>query len=321
MFYYWGHGVINVSNARRGKNRFQKRSLVLSALSICGVLMLWLLMGCRTIREEPIPPRIPSTLLILDDLEAQERIMLVFAKAYPDKIGDVRFVDNDWTMLVNGERFFFANGRFLPEELRHQWQEFDPYDFYVYPWVGTARERQAALRNPVRSVGSAFLFDTLYFSPSKEASRDQQVHIVFLGVELLVNRHIEHLLDRVQNRVLAIAETDPLVREWMADLRGYGWYWRYIAGTNRRSLHSYGIAIDLLPTDLKGRQSYWQWDSGRRRGINLDNYYKPPGEVVSAFEFYGFLWGGNWSLIDTMHFEYRPEILLLNNFVIEHLNR
>jgi hypothetical protein len=40
-------------------------------------------------------------------------------------------------------------------------------------------------------------------------------------------------------------------------------------------------------------------------------------EVIKIFEEYGFIWGGNWALIDTMHFEYRPELLLLNGFNIK----
>ncbi len=36
---------------------------------------------------------------------------------------------------------------------------------------------------------------------------------------------------------------------------------------------------------------------------------KDPG--VAAFEDNGFVWGGKWPFFDTMHFEYRPEVLLL----------
>jgi hypothetical protein len=36
-----------------------------------------------------------------------------------------------------------------------------------------------------------------------------------------------------------------------------------------------------------------------------------PLPVVQAFERQGFVWGGKWLFFDTMHFEYRPEILLL----------
>jgi len=36
-----------------------------------------------------------------------------------------------------------------------------------------------------------------------------------------------------------------------------------------------------------------------------------PQTVVAAFERHGFVWGGKWLFFDTMHFEYRPEILIL----------
>jgi len=37
-----------------------------------------------------------------------------------------------------------------------------------------------------------------------------------------------------------------------------------------------------------------------------------PDEIVGIFEKYGFIWGGKWLFYDNMHFEYRPEILILS---------
>jgi hypothetical protein len=34
-----------------------------------------------------------------------------------------------------------------------------------------------------------------------------------------------------------------------------------------------------------------------------------PHEIVDIFERHGFIWGGKWYHYDTMHFEYRPELL------------
>jgi len=293
-------------------------------LFICGILAAWLILSCRSITvpyEEAVPVPIASTLTILDDPEAQHRIFLAFAQAHPSKISDVEFIDNDWTMLVNGTRFYFAQGRFLPEEQRDQWERFYPYDFYVYPWVGTTAERRAAFNNPVYSIGSSFLFDTLYFSPTEDDSWELQVMYSFLGVKMVIHSYIKPFLDNVSVQIRIAAQTDPSINEWIAELRTspptFGWNWRNIAGTNRRSNHSYGIAIDLLPRDLRGRLTYWQWS--RSDIIDFENYYLPPEAVIRAFEDHGFIWGGNWDLIDTMHFEYRPELLLLNGFVIEHL--
>ena len=37
---------------------------------------------------------------------------------------------------------------------------------------------------------------------------------------------------------------------------------------------------------------------------------KIPFEIVEIFERHGFIWGGKWYHYDTMHFEYRPELLI-----------
>ena len=258
---------------------------------------------------------IASTTLITDDLEAQREIMMAFAKGYPGKINSVEFIDNDWTMLVKGMRFFYANGRFLPEALREQWEDYAPYDFYAYPWLGTEKQRQAVYRFPVYSTGSSFLFDALYASPAEDDSWDLQVKYSFLGVKMLVHSDIEALLDNVSQQILDTAKTDPSINQWIGELQtsppSFGWNWREIVNTNRRSNHSYGTAVDLLPADLAGRRTYWQWHQNKKAESDV-TYYFPPAAVIQAFEDNGFIWGGNWDLIDTMHFEYRPEILILN---------
>ena len=78
---------------------------------------------------------------------------------------------------------------------------------------------------------------------------------------------------------------------------------RKISGTNRLSTHSFAIAIDLN----KEYSNYWLWD---KKGKNIVYKNKIPLEIVKIFEKYGFIWGGRWYHYDTMHFEYRPELLL-----------
>ena len=43
-----------------------------------------------------------------------------------------------------------------------------------------------------------------------------------------------------------------------------------------------------------------------------DKRWHPPKEVVKVFEKYGFIWGGKWHNYDTIHFEYRPELIIYN---------
>ncbi len=79
--------------------------------------------------------------------------------------------------------------------------------------------------------------------------------------------------------------------------------WRQVAGTNRLSAHSFGIALDI-----NVRQShYWRNHST----IGTPSYRnRIPFEIVELFERHGFIWGGKWIHFDTMHFEFRPELCL-----------
>jgi peptidoglycan LD-endopeptidase CwlK len=78
--------------------------------------------------------------------------------------------------------------------------------------------------------------------------------------------------------------------------------WRNISNTNRLSTHSFGIAIDINANE----SNYWQW---KKEKNNIKYKNKIPFEIVRIFEKYGFIWGGRWYHYDTMHFEYRPELL------------
>lgn len=79
---------------------------------------------------------------------------------------------------------------------------------------------------------------------------------------------------------------------------------RTIAGTNRVSAHGHGIAIDIAVK----QSDYWRWN---RPGPDGAYAYKNkiPMEIVRIFERNGFIWGGKWHHYDTMHFEYRPELV------------
>jgi hypothetical protein len=77
---------------------------------------------------------------------------------------------------------------------------------------------------------------------------------------------------------------------------------RNVADTGQPSPHGYGIAIDLNTAF----SDYWYWQ--RQHGLTYRN--RMPEQIVSIFEKHGFIWGGKWYHFDTMHFEYRPELLL-----------
>ncbi len=124
---------------------------------------------------------------------------------------------------------------------------------------------------------------------------NEQVHINFVGHVVQVHNKVAAPLSRVSKRLTELVAHDPSLRPYFARLGGT-FNVRTIAGTGRPSAHSYGIAIDL---DVRV-SDYWRW--GPRR-------HAMPQAIVDAFEAEGFIWGGRWYHFDTMHFEYRPELL------------
>jgi hypothetical protein len=77
---------------------------------------------------------------------------------------------------------------------------------------------------------------------------------------------------------------------------------RAVADTGAPSPHSYGIAIDLNTASA----DYWYWQP---HADPLPYRNRIPAAIVAIFEKHGFIWGGKWYHYDTMHFEFRPELL------------
>ncbi|MFC2092738.1 M15 family metallopeptidase [Bacteroidota bacterium] len=115
-------------------------------------------------------------------------------------------------------------------------------------------------------------------------------------------------VNNVDEKLQAVAnELDELSSDLQKYVKKLGgtFNWRVISGTNRLSMHSFGNAIDIN-VDYS---NYWKWEKPGRDGI-YQYKNKIPMEIVEIFEKHGFIWGGKWYHYDTMHFEYRPELLV-----------
>jgi hypothetical protein len=117
------------------------------------------------------------------------------------------------------------------------------------------------------------------------------VKIDFLGHTLTVHQKVKAAFERVAAKLAKVKS--PLLMKL-----GGTYAPRNIAGTDRPSAHSWGISLDLDPALTQ----YWRWQKGGWKN-------SVPQEIVDAFESEGFIWGGRWYHFDTMHFEYRPELL------------
>jgi len=69
-------------------------------------------------------------------------------------------------------------------------------------------------------------------------------------------------------------------------------------------VHSFGAAVDINVAC----SDYWH-DTVTDETAKVVYRNRIPAEIIEVFEKNGFIWGGWWYHFDTMHFEYRPELL------------
>ncbi|MDR1074429.1 MAG: M15 family metallopeptidase [Treponema sp.] len=254
--------------------------------------------------------------------------MKALAAAYPDRIGRAVFRNGDWAVQVYGEWFYYAGGRLLPETLRLKATEYDPQTFYRYPrdlpeWKApdtdtVAQFRYMQQRRSSRTTKrSQHFFDALWRASDKDEAYGHVKTIRFLGWNILVHYSILEELALIEEAINKEAKVNAQVRQWLNAITSLSaWNWRNIADVQNRSFHSYGAAVDIQVKTLRGEETYWLWTS--QKGVDwwsvpYQSRLHPPDVGVKIFESYGFVWGGKWLFYDTMHFEYRPEVLILNN--------
>lgn len=265
----------------------------------------------------------------MNNQEVRARLVLeAYRRTYPDRVRDILYRDGDWTVTVAGARFYWANGRLLPEKDRENWGRYLPYVFYAYPedlrdpatyseaYIQTLRqEGDAAVRRGGIDQHDGFRA-ALYGSSTRAGAERSLTKAQLFSRTVTVHRGIAEGLRRVDAKVQRLAARNREIAAFLAGIGSVGGYnWREIRGTTRRSYHSWGLAVDVQPRRLGDKAIFWEWE---REGnpdwmiLPLERRWSPPQEVVEAFESEGFVWGGKWGLYDPMHFEYRPELIELS---------
>jgi hypothetical protein len=255
----------------------------------------------------------------------QQPVFAALQKAYPDWI-TLGSDQGAPTILVRGRPFLWAEGRLLPPSLAERWADYAPQPFYPYPYevpdvaswsdekIADTETRLADRRNSPPHRHSGF-FDALWQVSNRADAEDAQRSVRFLGFRVTVHAALAAPLARVEARLTALRAKDPSLDAFLRGLDHLdGYNWRDIAETQSRSNHAYGVAIDLIPRSFGGKIPYWLWAPQDNPGwyrLAWAARWEPHRAVVEAFEAEGFIWGGKWMLFDTIHFEYRPEILVL----------
>lgn len=203
-----------------------------------------------------------------------------------------------WLVLSDGVRVPYDDGvaRTFEQRLDHP----DLEDTLSIPYRTAGIVPVTAVDDDPGRIRVDALFQSVYGHSSAQV-RANLVSVSFLGQTLRVHRRVAPAFARVAARLAPALRADPSLAPFFHGLGGT-FNWRDIAGTHRPSSHSYGVSLDLS-TSLS---YYWRWQrpASPVRWVN-----RTPQTIVDAFEAEGFIWGGRWYHYDTMHFEYRPELL------------
>lgn len=254
-----------------------------------------------------------------------------FCASYPE-VSDLIFDSkiNEWFIVVNGKKYFWADGRILPENEKNHAQDFKPIFRYSYEkvffeipnnkinecleflnWEESLRLKYSVLEN------NNFLASEFYGNMTEESIKEKLVEVLFLGKRIYVHEYIAEKLKNVSDKILSQRKTKR-VKNFLQNLAAvYGFNWRTIRNTVETSMHSYGLAVDVMAKNFGGRNAYWKWAATVNDEwylLKLSKRWHPPPEVVDAFISEGFIWGGYWTVWDTIHFEFSPELLFVCDF-------
>lgn len=221
--------------------------------------------------------------------------------AYPELL---ERVDGETLVWRDGTRMPFSDGQ--PSKAFDVWLAApDLDDIFAISYPLEPAGPPAKDEDPGRARPSQ-LFDKMYGDCRKGEVTPHLVSVPWLPKlsrqTLTVTR-----VNGVDRKLAAVsADLEALPARFHAYLLppAGGYVCRTIAGTDRPSAHGQGIAVDI---SVK-HSHYWRWTRAAADG-SLPWRNDIPLEIVRIFEKHGFIWGGRWYHYDTMHFEYRPELL------------
>jgi hypothetical protein len=227
---------------------------------------------------------------------ADEAALDALVRAYPDQLAGY---DATYLIWRDGTRMPLSDrlGNKTFEEMLRHGSILDQISLPYPTGVGPAALYPQS--DPGRVRNRAF-FDKMYGDCWKGEVAPRLVPLVWLPKSWGRTIRIT-AINGVAERLAEIsAELDVLptmVKRYVYPTAGT-YNCRAVADTGEPSMHSWGAAIDINAA----YSDYWLWPR-HAAGSPI------PTDIVDIFERHGFIWGGKWFHYDTMHFEYRPELV------------
>lgn len=221
----------------------------------------------------------------------------ILTMVYPDF---VKGYDDGFVLFEDGSRMQYDDGR--EKSFVQKLDDSDIEDMFSFKYDRRSWQPEY-LQDAGRSRCEPF-FKKMYGATEAEVKKNL-VSVTWFGEKVLFTK-----VNGAADSLRAVAAELARHPELRAYLKSSGtFYWRKVRGANRQSAHSYGMTIDIGVA----KSDYWLWKNpGKGETAKIEYANRIPHEIVLIFEKHGFVWGGRWYHYDTMHFEYRPEILAAN---------
>lgn len=229
--------------------------------------------------------------------------LLCLMMAYPEYIKDITCDDNNYVYLImkSGKKILYDDKKVKTLEEKLQNADLQDTMEQIYPLTNISKLMDKSY-DPGR-YRSYDLLKEIYGSSKQEIEGNlKSVNLKYTQVLFNNNNKAAESLESAMRDLILLSKESQVIRKCLFPCSGTFNY-RLVAGTNRLSPHSFGIAIDLA----SDKRDYWKWSSPKEGEERLNSYSK---EIVETFEKNNFIWGGKWGHFDILHFEYRPEIIL-----------
>jgi hypothetical protein len=218
-------------------------------------------------------------------------------KAYPDFLTGHNETQIEWK---DGSRMAVSDGK-LNESYDDRLKSATILDQMLLPYPKGPLAKPPALEDDPGRFRNAEFFDKMYGNCDKGETQKKLVTLNWLPnahAGVLKVTSVNGVVDRLRD-VSAEIDRLPMALKKFAFPSAGTFNCRVVKDTGNRSMHAWGAAIDLNTKF----SDYWLWSKGKSYRNRM------PMEIVEIFERHGFIWGGKWGHYDTMHFEYRPELL------------
>lgn len=275
-----------------------KKIKIANALTL--ILCLIIVSGFAIISPKQNLAVIKSIIPSYDITMKQDLLCLMMA--YPEHISSIEQSDGRvYLVMKSGNKILYDDKKAKSTETKIANPDLQDMMEQVYP-ITPIEKLMDENYDPGRARVCSLLSEVYGGTKQKIEGNLANIKVGYENFLFNKNNQAAEALKNVMSELAPLAEKRKNIRECSYPCNGT-YNYRVIAGTNRLSPHSYGIAIDLA----KDKRDYWQWASREEGQKRLSSY---PDELVEIFEKNNFIWGGKWGHFDILHFEYRPEIIM-----------